>query len=182
MRPSPDLQELYNADRKDIDDINKISSSNIQLTTSQNDANIIFYCDDDARWRFATDQEVFGNDARPDAKKAWFDPINNIIFDMRNDPTNPDSNRRQPGCLDQSTNAQTYVNSAQSLNVNIAVQPGDKVTITLCSNLYTNKQYLAFADIPEGVNLAATTSKNNKKQPGIDAYRLASVTIVHEVI
>ncbi len=163
------------------EDIDKIS--NIQPATNQNSANIIFYCDDDARWRFATSEEVFGNDDRPDSKKAWFDPVNEIIFDVRSVPLDQNSDRETPGCRGNTpTNAQTYVNTAQPLNnPNPDLNPGDKVTITLCSNLYLGRRFLAIGDIPPDVNLAATTTRNNKRQPGIDAYKLTSVIVVHEV-
>jgi hypothetical protein len=127
-------------------------------------SNVRIYCDQDSRWVQAPPDKVPENDQRPDDKKAWYDPANDMVWDNGFHPI--------PGCKAGSgggiTLAQTYSN---------CMSDKDRHTITLC-NVVTNANTLLGLYRLKGKDLA------NPNRPGIvaiDAYKTLSSIILHEV-
>jgi hypothetical protein len=170
------LQPTNNGYKADLSQI-----ANLQRDTALSvTTNIIFYCDNDARWQVATDDQIPGNSARAADAKAWFDGANDLYHDLKKDGRDATTETRAlPGCrAGDGTRAQTYVNRDTFAGPTLS-----RVGITICSSAYTDVTgallpYLALQEIPEGTNLA---SRQNGVKPIIDTYRLVSVTVLHEV-
>ena len=139
-------------------------------TTVKNDARIHFYCDEDSRWRHATNNEVPGNEEREDSEKAWYDPSSEIIYDVAKENSHESE---LPGCRGSGkTLAETYCNWKYSQI------EGSRCAVTLC-NLAISRPFLSLADLQD-----KDLSENEVEpvvQAHIDQYDLLSSTIVHEV-
>jgi hypothetical protein len=120
----------------------------------------------------AIDVEVPGNDARAANEKAWVDPANQIIYDVK--VSSSSQTRRVPGCrTGDKTLGETYCNWKG------ATRLGQKCAITLC-DLAVSQKYLAISDLG-GKNLAARSVKTAFARPDVGDYVLLSHTMHHEV-
>lgn len=120
----------------------------------------------------ATDTEVPGNDARAANEKAWYDPGNQIIYDVRVSSTS--QTRAVPGCrAGDKTLGETYCNWKR------ATRPGQKCAITLC-DLAVSQKYLAISDLNVKW-LANRSRKTSFFRPDVGDYQLLSHTMHHEV-
>ena len=141
---------------------------------SVDDANIIIYCDDDARWVLPTAEQW------PDPS-AWYDPINDIIFE-------PTPNRPYPACMTHPDNhdivGETYMNAVVKGSDDDGAYRPSKIAITLCSRGYGPRQpYLGFQHIRKGANLARPKKEDTGASvtSTIDMFDFLSLTVVHEV-
>jgi len=158
-------QDLYNYIFKDANNAMFIDSSLEAIesqTVDMGSSNVRIYCDQDSRWVQAPSAIVPGNDNRPDNAKAWYDPINNMVWDNNVAP--------KPGCMGGGstgiTFAQTYSN---------CLSDKDRHTITLC-NVATSEINLFGLYKLQGRDVA------NPNKPGvIDAYTTTSSTNLHEL-
>ena len=145
--------------------------------SSASSANIVFYCDDDARWVHPI-KEQYSN------TNAWYDKANDIVLDLRHNGV-----RYDPGCRPlpgDRTIAETYTNVIQRAPGvrHHRVPSSDKATITICSRAYTgpDNKYLGFFDMRRGKDLSRRADAlHGFAKPTIDKYCLLSAVIVHEV-
>ena len=128
-------------------------------------ANIIFYCDDDSRWER---QDTPGTTLYP----KWWDPYNSMLFDLPG---------KYPACLGlegETKSAATY----RKVYRTDTSQPIPRAAITICSASYRNKPYLGFFNF-KGQDPYAwfeSLGKPNMHIP-IDHFRFLSVVIVQQV-
>ena len=131
-------------------------------------ADIVFYCDDDARWVHPTREEW------PSNAWAWYDRKNDMILDMRL----RDGRQYPPGCRSgDGTLAEEY-NGAISRDGRYR----DKKTITICNRAFTGSKgiykYMGFLHIRPGKDLSRL---KRGRRPTLEDYYLVSTVVVHEV-
>ena len=137
----------------------------LSQTEEPRGADILFYCDDDARWRHP-DPGRYSN------PKAWWDPFNDMVFDDIG---------REPACRVKGKNsidAETYTNVMRRRQYSTTQER--TATITLCSKSYKNRPHTGFYSINTPPHTWPLFTPDNRRV-SVDAFYMLSITVVNQV-